>query len=247
MLYISVTVVLALFLYFRWQHAMLFHPLLYREDAFDGRFRFLSVETNDRRKLEGCVYEPENFKATLLYFGGRGQDSVGLLPKLSECYPEVRIVTFNYRGYGKSEGEPNERDILADALLIYERVTKSFGAVDLLGYSLGCSVAAFVASKKNPKKLFLVAPFTSLESLVEDLYGFRLPLIRYRFDTCAYVAKTESKIYIFITKDDDIVPFQNAKRLHKCAVTGTFVELDGLNHIEILCSVEVVDAIASSL
>ena len=246
-LYLLVSAALGLFLYFRWQYATLFHPKLYREDAFDERFRFLSVTSEDGIRLEGCIFEPKSYRCTLLYFGGRGQDSVGLLPKLSYCYPDFRIVTFNYRGYGKSEGKPDEKSIMQDALLVYEKVKKNFGEVELAGYSLGCAVASYVAANTDVKRLFLIAPFASLKSLVQDVHGFSLPLLRYRFDTCAYLARTTAKVHIFVSRDDNIVPIKNARRLQKCAALEAFVELDSLNHVQILCSEKVMDALESYL
>ena len=241
--YLLITAALLLFVYFRWQYSTLFHPKLYREDAFDEQFRFLSVMTEDGVKLEGCIFEPKSYRSTLLYFGGRGQDSVGLLPKLSRCYPDFRIVTFNYRGYGKSGGKPDEKQILQDGLLVYEKVKKNFGEVEPVGYSLGCAVASYVAANTDIKRLFLIAPFASLKSLVRDVHGFSLPLLRYRFDTCAYLAQTAAKIHIFVSRDDNIVPIQNARRLQKCAKIEEFLELDGLNHVEILCNERVVGAL----
>jgi len=246
-LYLLIVAFIVLFVYFRWQYSVLFHPKLYREDAFDERFRFLSVTTENGIKLEGCVFEPDSYTATLLYYGGRGQDSVGLLPKLSLCYPGFRIVTFNYRGYGKSEGVPDEKSIMNDALLVYERVKKNFGEVDPLGYSLGCAVASYVASKKESKKLFLVAPFASLKTLMMDIYGFSLPLLRYHFDTCTNISKTSADIYIFASRNDNVVPVKNARRLQNCSSLAAFLELDGLNHVEILCDEKVIDAIETYL
>ena len=246
-LYLLVIGVLGLFLYFRWQYATLFHPKLYREDTFDERFRFLSVTSEDGLKLEGCIFEPKSYKSTLLYFGGRGQDSVGLLPKLSRCYPDFRIVTFNYRGYGKSEGKPDERHILKDALLVYEKVKKNFGEVEPVGYSLGCAVASYVAANTDLQKLFLIAPFASLKSLVQDVHGFTLPLLRYSFETCIYLTQTAAKVHIFVSRDDNIVPIKNVRRLLKCVKPELFLELDGLNHVEILCNEKVIDALEAAV
>lgn len=241
-LYLSVTAALLVFLYFRWQYSTLFHPKIYREDTFDERFRFLSITAEDGVKLEGCIFEPETYKNTLLYFGGRGQDSVGLMPKLAECYPDLRIVTFNYRGYGKSGGVPDEKSILQDALLVHQKVTNNFGAVDIFGFSLGCAVASYVASKRDPKRLFLVAPFASLKSLVEDVYGFALPLLRYRFDTCSHLQETACEVYIFISRDDNLVPYKNSRRLYGCG-SSEIVELEGLSHVELLCDERVLSSV----
>jgi len=120
-----------------------------------------------------------------------------------------------------SEGVPDEKSIMNDALLVYERVKKNFGEVDLLGYSLGCAVASYVASKKESKKLFL--------------------------DTCTNISKTSADIYIFASRNDNVVPVKNARRLQNCSSLAAFLELDGLNHVEILCDEKVIDAIETYL
>lgn len=242
--YLFVTIVILLFVYFRWQYATLFHPRLYREDAFDEHFRFLRITTDDGIRLEGCIYEPDRYERTLLYFGGRGQDSVGLLPKLSTCYTDLRIVTFNYRGYGKSEGKADEKSMMGDALLVYEKVHKHFGDIEVMGYSLGCAPASFVAAGKELKKLYLIAPFSSLKTLVKDVYGVAFPLLRYSFDICKYLKNTRCEVKLFISKDDNFVPYKNAKRLKSCIKKyDEFVELEGLNHVELLCERRVYDSI----
>ncbi len=73
-----------------------------------------------------------------------------------------------------------------------------------------------------------------MKSLVKDVHGFALPLLRYRFDTCAYLEKAECDVYIFISKDDNVVPYKNSKRLYACT-SGDITELEGLNHVELLC------------
>ncbi len=238
---------LVFFVYRRWQYVRVFHPKLYRETAFDERFRFLYVTTKEGIKLEGCVFEPQNSKATLLYFGGRGQDSVGLLPKLSKCYDECTIVTFNYRGYGKSEGKPSENALFEDGVEVYDKVVKNFGKVYVVGYSLGCSVASFVAMQRAPEKLFLIAGFCSMKTLVADTYGFVLPLLRFRFDTCAFLKKVTSQVYIFSSENDNVVAFANTKRLQKSVPNGTFRVFKGLDHVEILCDERVVDGIKTHI
>jgi len=156
----------------------------------------------------------------------------------------VRIFTFNYRGYGKSESNPSEVNLYSDALEVYEKVLKHYGEVELFGYSLGSSVASFLASKKDIKKLFIVGGFSSLGDLVKDKYGFRFPFLRYGFFTCKYLQESDAKVYIFVSKDDNVVPFNDSFRLENCPKNlEKFVVLSGLNHVELLWSDEVVDGI----
>ncbi len=248
LLYMGVLLAVVFFLYREWQYAMVFHPKYYREpQRYDEKYRFLYITTQDGCKLEGCVYEPKEYSSTLLYFGGRGQDSVGVLPKLSECYKNVRLVTFNYRGYGKSEGRANEAVLMQDGELIYEKVVRNFGETAVMGFSLGSSVAACVASKKKPKQLFLIAPFASLKSLTKDRYGFGFPWLRFHFPTCSCLAENkESSVCIFVSLDDEIIPKKHLQRVRTCkSDLACWHELQGRSHAELLCDAEVVRTILS--
>jgi pimeloyl-ACP methyl ester carboxylesterase len=74
----------------------------------------------------------------------------------------------DYRGFGKSEGRlDGEKDLLEDALRIYDHVRKEFPeqAIVLYGRSIGTGPAAWVASLRKPRILILESPYTSLEDL----------------------------------------------------------------------------------
>ena len=250
LLYLGVVIFLGWFLYREWQYAMIFHPKYYRDaTSYDKRYRFLYVTALDGCKLEGCVYEPQEYESTLLYFGGRGQDSVGLLPKLAQCYKNVRLVTFNYRGYGKSEGRPSESFLMQDAELIYEKVVRNFGNVALLGFSLGSSVAACIAQKKKADKLFLIAPFASLESLTKDRFGLSLPWLRYDFPTCRCLEENSmSSICICVSLDDEIIPKKHLQRIRTCkSELACWKEVEGVSHAELLCDERVTSTLLSFL
>jgi len=248
LIYACITLLLLFFAYREWQYHALFHPKFYRDDSFDERFKPLFIRAEDGVKLEGAVFSPKEPKGRILYFGGRGQDSVGLLPKLARCYLDVQIISFNYRGYGKSEGKISEQALLQDALLVYEKVVKNFGGCDLVGYSFGCSVASYVAGHKDVQKLFLIAPFASIETFIKDRYRFTLPFLRYSFDTCAYLQQSNAKISLFASEDDEIVPFENTKRLKKCVLDFEhYIVLQESRHVEMLCERRVTEVIHSSI
>ena len=247
--YILLTLVILFFIYLEWQKSVVFHPKFFRDNSlYDERFKFLTIKTKDNVTLEGCVYTPKEFKKSLLYFGGRGQDSVGLLPKLAEIYGNVQIFTFNYRGYGKSEAKPTEEKLYSDALEVYDKVIKNYGNVSLLGYSLGSSIASYLSSKREIDKLFLIGAFTSMEELIKDTYRFRLPFLKYSFFTCKYLKVNNQETYIFLSKDDKTVLFKNSKKLKNCPKNlKKFMVLEGLNHVEILYCFEVINEIKTNL
>ncbi len=239
--YLTFTLIILWLVYRQWQYMTVFHPKLFRsQELYDDHYTFLSVIAEDGIELEGCVYEPKEPSSTLVYFGGRGQDSVGLLPKLAQNCPQKRIVTFNYRGYGKSQGKPSEERLLKDSVEVLQKIKKCFGEVDVLGYSLGSSVASFAASKEGVQRLILVGAFCSLASLTKERFGFVIPFVRYKFDTCLYLQKVMAPVALFCSRFDQTVPFRESKKLQNAVVNMEICkELEGFDHVSLLWSEEV--------
>ncbi len=249
LLYVALTLALLYFVYMQWQYMSIFHPKLYRDmTLYDDSYTFLTTVTQDGTTLEGCRFEPQTPPHdTLLYFGGRGQDSVGLLPKLAELYPQCRIVTFNYRGYGKSGGRPSERAIFEDSLHVMRLVQKHYSTPHIMGYSLGSSVAAYVASKIPPRRFYLIGAFCSIASLTRQRFGRSLPFLRYSFDTCEYLKNVPGGVCLFASKDDNVVAFASVLELveHAKKKVECFEVYEGLNHVELLWDARVHERIRS--
>ncbi|QOY55743.1 alpha/beta hydrolase [Candidatus Sulfurimonas marisnigri] len=236
------------FAFYHWQYFMVFSPTYYRDEELDDEFEILSITTDDGIELEGVVYEPKSLyrklptiKSTLLFFAGRSHDSVGLIKRLSLLFPHVRIITFNYRSYGRSEGVVNEKNILVDSLKVAQIVKKNYGDFYVLGFSIGSLVAAYVASKMSVLGVFLVGPFDSITLLVKEKYGLHIPwLLRYKFDKTKLVSEIDAKTYIFASKDDEIIYIKNTRNLKQYVKNlALYKEYEGLTHKELLWHEEV--------
>jgi len=251
MIYISFllfTFLILAFAFYQWQFHMIFTPTYKREGNICMKCTILSITTDDGVELEGVVYEPSDAVNTLLFFTGRSHDGVGIINKLADTYPTVRVIVFNYRSYGKSAGKINEKNINSDALKIAKLVEKNYGPFYLLGYSLGSSVAAYVASQQNVKALFLIGAFDSIASLAKSKFVDRgkLPymdlsnIFRYKFRTGEYMQNVEAPTYLFVSKHDEVTYIQNARELkEKINNLEFYIELEDLNHKEILWDTKV--------
>ena len=240
------------FAFYQWQHFMVFSPTYHRDEDLCDTCEILSITTDDGVELEGVIHEPKNFTNTLLYFGGRRQDVVGLMKKLSLAFAQTRIISFNYRSYGRSGGVISEKNILADSLLIADIVQKNYGDFYLLGYSLGSNIASHVASKKSSLGVFLVGSFDSIASLAKEKFVNRgsFPMVnlssmfRYKFRTREYVEHIDAKTYLFVSKSDETTYIQNARNLKEHVKNlAYYEELDKLSHKEILWDSKVIDTI----
>jgi uncharacterized protein len=246
------TLAIFAFAFYQWQYFMVFSPTYYRDEELGEGYSALKATTDDGVELEGALFEPINATKTLLVFVGRSQDAVGLIDKLSKSYPKTRVVVFNYRSYGKSGGVANEKNLLSDGLEIAERVQKEYGFFYVLGFSIGSSVAAYVASKRSVKGVFLVGAFDSIASLATSKFenwrfGWSVDFSnasRYGFNTFDYVKGIDSDVYMFVSESDETACLRNARNV-KTSVKNLayYRELQNLTHKELLWDDEVVNKI----
>ena len=239
------TILILIFALYEVQYFFVFEPKKYRREPLDERYTPLEIYAEDGTLLEGIIFTPQHFSHTILYFGGRSQDSVALIHKLTCNFENCQIVTFNYRGYGDSKGKATEKNLYSDAYFIAKKIEEHYGKFSVMGFSIGSSVAAFVASKIEVKNLFLIGAFESVFSLFRAKAPL-LPsfLIRYRFDTALHVSVVEAKSYLLSSKDDEIVPIENFYNLKKRIKNLVeYKELTSYNHDEILFSQETQDLV----
>ena len=246
------TFLVLFFVFYQWQHFMIFAPTYHRDEELADDCTILSITTDDGVELEGVIYEPQNAQNVLLYFGGRSQDTVGLIKKLASLFENTTIISFNYRSYGRSKGSISEKNILSDSLFISEIVQKNYGDFYILGYSLGSNVASYVASKKSSLGVFLVGSFDSIASLAKEKYVSRgvFPMInlssafRYKLRTREYVENIDADTYLFVSKSDETTYIQNARNLKEHIKNLVhYEELENLSHKEILLDSQVIEKI----
>ena len=259
MIYIAflfITIIVLAFVFYRFQHFMVFAPTFYRGEELDDNFQLLSIITKDGVELEGVIYEPidlyrklPTIEKTLLFFGGRSHDTVGLIKKLSHEFPHARIITFNYRSYGKSGGRISEKNILQDGLQIAQLVQKNYGDFYVLGFSIGSLVASYIGSKMHVLGVFLVGSFDNLTNLVKEKHGVNLSwLLNFKLNNIEHVKNVDAKTYIFVSKDDETAYIKNARNLKNHVKNlEHYKELDNLSHKELLWAREVINDINGAL
>src|SRR5271155_1343969 len=90
---------------------------------------------------------------------------------------KIHVLTFDYRGFGRSRGTPSERGLCLDAVAVVDWATKVAGIppsrILIFGQSLGTAVSLAVSEHfalQSPPVVFagtvLVAPFTDAPMLV---------------------------------------------------------------------------------
>lgn len=138
------------------------------------------VTTEDGLRLHGWFVPAPSARATILHFHGNGGnishrlEYIALFRKLA-----LNAFLIDYRGYGQSEGRPNELGTYRDARAAWRYLTDRRGlapaTVILHGESLGGAVATWLAAQTKPGALILESSFTSALDLGAAAYPW-LPI-----------------------------------------------------------------------
>jgi len=128
---------------------------------------YLQLTTPDGVKIAARHWLNPQAKYTMLYLHGNYEE----LGSLGEYIPTFvaggyDVFAIDYRGYGRSEGEPNEATLNADTRLAYDYLRNQLGLpadrIIIFGYSLGGGPAVELAVHQPIAGLVLQGAFVSV-------------------------------------------------------------------------------------
>jgi fermentation-respiration switch protein FrsA (DUF1100 family) len=209
------------------QRRRIFRPqreLLTRPDAHGYAYEDVFMRSADGVRLHGWfVFNPQA-RGTLVYCHGNTgnishcMDSLALFHGLG-----FSVLLFDYRGYGLSEGRPDERGMYLDVEAAWEYLLRERGHaphdIVVLGRSLGGAVASWLATRHAPRALVVESTFTSLPAVAADhhpLLPARL-LTRYRYPVAEHLRAARCPVLVVHSRGDETVPFRHAQRLFEIA------------------------------
>jgi len=179
---------------------------------------------NAGESINVIVGNKEKQKA-ILYFGGNAESVVYNTPIFTNIFPDHAVYLVNYRGYGGSSGSPKEKDIYADASIIFEAIKKKHSEVSIIGRSLGSGVATFLAPKIETGKLVLITPFDSIQNVAQSrffIYPMSL-LLKDKYNSLSRVTSIKAKTLILIAENDKVIGFKHSANLVKAFPTSQII------------------------
>jgi alpha-beta hydrolase superfamily lysophospholipase len=180
--------------------------------------------TDDGVKLHGWYMPGREAGFTVLHFHGNAGNISHRLHLYRRWHDMgLAVFAFDYRGFGKSEGEPSEPGLYEDGRAAWRELQDSQNIpaerTILAGRSIGCAVAAELATAVNAAGLALETPFTSIPDMAKEHYPW-LPLgpfIRSRFDILQIIEGVEIPLLVISANDDRIAPAWMAGRILEAA------------------------------
>lgn len=174
--------------------------------------------------IHGWYVPRRDAKGAVLFFHGNA-GSIGLRLDWLRMFHDLGYATLivDYRGYGRSRGEPSEPGTYADATAAWEHLTRVRGFVPgdivIAGESLGAAVAAELAARNAPRALILQSTFTSIPDLAAEVYRF-LPvrwISRYDYATKARLERIGAPVLIAHSPQDELIPYRHGQALFAAA------------------------------
>ena len=191
----------------------------------------VEATAEDGVRIHGWWIPASAGRATVLFCHGNAGnishrlESIAVFRRLG-----MNVLIFDYRGYGRSEGSPDERGTYRDAEAAYRYLREDLGIraerIVIFGRSLGGAVAIELARSINAEAsspqaagLIAEATFTSAVEMGKLIYPF-LPvglLVRNKYDSISKVGRLGLPILFIHSPEDDLVPYEHGLALFRAA------------------------------
>ena len=202
----------------------------------------LAIATGDGERLHGWWIPTSSRRIghVLLCHGNAGNVGDRVLHAELLTAAGFDVLLFDYRGYGRSSGRPDEEGTYRDARAAREALIRR-PRVDpervlYLGESLGGAVAVALAVEHPPRGLILQAAFTSVRDMARVHYPFvPAALVPDAYPSLRRISRLRAPLLVIHGERDEIVPVSHGRALFEAALGPKRIEvLPGVGHNDLL-------------
>lgn len=204
---------------------LIYYPMRYPQGAWD-----LQVESGaedqwltaaDGTQLHAWWFpKPDARFATLFLHGNAGNVTHRVNHAHAVLSAGSAFLVVDYRGYGKSQGQPSERGLYNDADAGYARLIQLGYPPDRIivqGESLGTAVAADLAIRRQCAAVILESPLISVGKIAKTVLPFVGPLVVRGYDTYRKISQVHVPVLVIHGEADEIVPFSQGRAVFLAA------------------------------
>ena len=208
-------------------------------DQFGMEYQDVWITTHDNIKLHAWWIGSPTIKDTVLFFHGNAGNISHRLDRIHALGQiPIRFLLVDYRGYGQSEGSPNENGLYQDAISSYDYLIQNLispNNIIVFGESLGGAVAVKLATEKKVARLLIESTFSSMKDVAALHYPF-LPnsMLPNLYPTKEIIDEINTPLLIVHGSEDDLIPINHAKKLFETAKDPKkFYEVTGAGHNDV--------------
>jgi alpha/beta superfamily hydrolase len=169
-------------------------------------------------KLHGWLFRPKSSEDNSLMFfchGNSGNISykIDLINKLIKS--KTPFFIFDYKGFGKSEGETLINSTYEDTEICYKYLKEKMHIASNIvpvGESIGAFPASKLAINMGLKRLILIGGINSISMIINEKFPIKLLglIVKGDLDVGSLLKDFNGKLMIIHSKTDEIVSFNNA-------------------------------------
>lgn len=198
--------------------------------------RVLKIEVERGERIAALWLTNATARYTVLYSHGNAED-IGLLrfDYADLARNGFNVLGYDYRGYGRSDGTPSERNAYRDIDAAYRYLINHLGIapsnIILFGRSVGAGPSVDLAAREPVGGLVIQSGFTSAFRVMT-----RVKIAPFdRFDNLAKIPRVKCPILIFHGTADEVIPFSHGEALRDAARTSVeFVPVPGAGHNDLV-------------
>lgn len=223
--------------------ALVYHPaaraVAEPAPGYELHQRAVSYRSGDGTRLSGWIVPARKDSSgywLLICHGNFGNIGFGQRPDFYARMRDVglNLLAFDYRGFGASEGSPQEAGLYEDAVASYHYLTDSLHVpadrIILFGHSLGSGVAIETATRVPAAALIVEGAYTSVPDRGQELYPyFPVKLIAsQRFASLEKIGRVQMPKLFLHSPEDAVIPFAHGQALFAAATEPKrFVSVKG--------------------
>ena len=179
--------------------------------------------------------------ATILFSHGNAGNIADRLDRVLRWRGlDADFLLYDYRGYGRSTGRPDEEGTYRDGRAAYDYLVKSRGAdprhLILMGESLGCAISIQLAVERPAAGLVIEAPFASIPHMAKAIYPF-LPLgpfIKTRYLNVEKISRLRMPLLVVQGTRDEVIPVAQGKMVFDAAPPPRrYLAIEGAHHNDV--------------
>jgi abhydrolase domain-containing protein 17 len=196
-------------------NSMLFHPPHSIATLNDPSANTIILNSASGSKLAGLYLPRKDTKYTMLFSHGNAEDLYSTRPLLDAFHTlGYSVFSYDYEGYGASEGSPNETNTYQAINAAYDYLVNTLkippNEIVLYGRSLGAAPTIDLAVRVPVGGVILESPFISAYRTVTQI-----PLLPFdKFQNIRKVSRIKAPVLVLQGTQDDVVPFWQGKKIY---------------------------------
>ena len=213
--------------------ALIFQP---QRASYRDYRQIIKLIKSDRPTISALYLANPKAQYTILYSHGNAEDLGDILPNLQAIRAiGFSVFTYDYRGYGTSQGQPTVKGVYEDIDTAYAYLTQTLlvppSRIIIYGRSVGGGPSVDLARRKPVAGLVLESTFVSAFRVVThiSLYPFD------KFPNLNKIKQVNCPLLIIHGTDDEVIPFWHGQELFAVAEQPKrFLQVEGARHNDVL-------------